>query len=49
MWVLAAAVMGFPYPRKELANFQTGIRGSGEQVTKPDQGTLNSVRELAYP
>jgi len=38
MWVLAAAVMGFLNPWKELASFQTGIRGSDVQVTKPDQG-----------
>ena len=38
MSVLAAAVMGFLNPWKELASFQTGIRGSDEQVTKPDQG-----------
>ena len=43
MWVLAAAVMGFLNPWKELASFQTGIRGSDEQVTKPDEGILNSV------
>ncbi len=36
---VASSVMGFLNPWKELASFQTGIRGSDEQVTKSDQGS----------
>ena len=48
MWVLAAAVMGFLNPWKELASFQTGIRGSDEEVTKPDQGTAQFREENSH-
>ena len=35
---VASSGYGISEPWKELASFQTGIRGSDEQVTKPDQG-----------